>query len=123
MLHPFSTFACVNRQQRALFRSLARWQNTPTRDLGEFGLSVTTNISNPTSGAVTVQFSLHHQYGGIHQSGIISFSDDGYGYLDWISEAATPILREFLLSSALSGNPWRTPSVSELLLDGVRIGA
>ena len=103
MLHFFSTFARVQRQQRALFRALAKWQNDPTKDLGRFGLSITTEITNPRSNAVTVQFSLHHNGGGLHQSGLISYPFDASGWdFAWLPSHTAPLLREFLIPSAMS---------------------
>jgi hypothetical protein len=101
MLDYFSTFRIVQRQQRKLLLALAQWQRSPQRDLGEFGLSITTEISNPSSAAITVQFSLHHEAGGILQSGLISFSWDGAD-LDWLSDSVATLVLEFLLPSVIT---------------------
>jgi hypothetical protein len=105
MLDYFSTFNVVQRQQRALFRALAQWQNAPATDLGKFGLSVTTEITNPRSSSVTVQFALHHEGGGIHQSGLVTFGHDEDGCdLHWLPNVTAPLLHEFLLPSAIAGD-------------------
>ena len=103
MLNPFSTWRTVQRQQRALLRSLARWQSTPNRELGEFGLSVTTEITTPDHDTVAVRFTLHHQRGGVMDSGQFNFSQDHLLRYVTLGDAWAPLLREFLLPTALSG--------------------
>lgn len=105
MLDFFSTWRTVQRQQRALLRSLARWQSTPYRELGEFGLSVTTEISTPDSSTVAVRFTLHHEGGGVMDSGQFDFDHDRLTAFVTLGEAWAPLLREFLLPSALSTGP------------------
>ena len=124
MPHFFSTFDTVRRQQCRLFRAFARWQNNPSRELGDFGLSVTTEISNPRSNSVTIQFLLHHQHGGVHQSGVVTlnYEPEQYDLARWLPDATTPLLREFLLPSAIAGE-FRHKPEPELVFDGGRMGA
>lgn len=121
MLDFFSTFNVVQRQQRKLLHALAQWQRSPNRDLGEYGLSVTTEITNPSSAAITIQFSLHHEAGGILQSGLVSLGWDWEGnYLGTIESETTPLLREFLLPSAIaSGEAWAEPKPLAVLEGGL----
>lgn len=115
MLHFFSTFARVQRQQRALFRALAKWQNDPTKDLGLFGLSITTDIASPDPKTVTVQFTLHHSGGGSHFSGIVTYPFDSAGWdFAWLPAHAGPLLREFLMPTAMS-RTFRNPSIPAFL--------
>jgi hypothetical protein len=110
MLDYFSSWNVVMRQQRALLRAFARWQNNPGRDLGTFGLSVTTEITNPRSSSVTVQFTLHHSGGGALHSGLVSFDYESTDWdFAWLAEIASPLLREFLLPSAIAGE-FRAPA-------------
>ena len=103
VLDYFSTWNSVQRQQRKLFRALAQWQCAPGRDLGSFGLSVTTEVTNPRSNAITLQFTLHHEAGGQHESGIVTLDcDPNQGDIDWLPGVASPLLSEFLLPSAIA---------------------
>jgi hypothetical protein len=103
MLDFFNTWNTVRRQQRALFRAFAKWQNTPSRNMGDFGLSITTEISNPSSASVTLQFVLHHDGGGRYESGLMSFECDSVeSQMATVVNAARPLLREFLLPSAVA---------------------
>ena len=94
------------RKEKALFRALANWQNDPSRELGDFGLSVTTDVSSPiiqATGYVGIQFRLHHASGAYYHSGTFRFPcastpDD----LDWLPDVAGPLLNEFLLPSGIS---------------------
>ena len=117
MLDFFSTWRTVQRQQRALLRSLARWQSTPDRDLGRFGLSVTTEITTPDHSTVTVRFTLHHEGGGVMDSGQFDFDHDRLIAFVTLGDAWAPLLREFLLPSALSAGPV-TPLQAPAVLDG-----
>jgi hypothetical protein len=66
-------------------------------------LSVTTDVTNPRSNAITLQFTLHHEGGGRHESGIITLDyDPNEGDIDWLPEVASPLLSEFLLPSAIA---------------------
>jgi len=101
----FNSWNTIQRQQRALFCALARWQEAPERDLGHFGLSVTADIASDC-GLIAVQFVLHHQSGGRHESGIVRFeADRDCRELGWFVDAAKPLLCEFLLPSALICRP------------------
>jgi hypothetical protein len=105
MLNFFGTWNTVQRQQRALFRALAQWQNDPERELGDFGLSVTTEITNPRSDAISIQFTLHHSRGGSYDSGLVTIGDEpDAGNLGWLPEVASPLLSEFLLPSGIAGD-------------------
>ena len=120
MLDYFSTFRIAYRQQRALFRALAQWQRQPLRDLGDFGLSVTSEITNPSSAAVTIQFLLHHEGGGMHASGLFSLPWDGVD-LEFLPADAQLLLHEFLLPSAISsGEPWHSPKPLKVLEGGLQ---
>ena len=96
MLNPFSDWNTVRRQQRALLRFLARWQSTPNRELGEFGLCITTEITTPDHDTVAVRFTLHHERGGVMDSGQFNFSQDHLLRCGTLG-AWAPLLREFLL--------------------------
>lgn len=94
------------RKTKALLRALGNWQNDPSRELGDFGLSVTTDVSSPTMGArgyVGIQFTLHHASGAHYHSGTFRFpcasSPDDF---DWLPDVAGPLLNEFLLPSGIS---------------------
>lgn len=94
------------RREKALLRALANWQEDPSRELGDFGLSVTTDVSSPiiqATGYVGIQFTLHHASGAHYHSGTYRFSctstpDD----FDWLPDVAGPLLNEFLLPSGIS---------------------
>lgn len=102
MLHYFSTWNTVKRQQRALFKALALWQSNADEELGEFGLSVTTDIS-VEAGSLTFQFNLHHQAGGQHDSGIVTLPCDAESQdWDWLSDVLSPFFSEFLLPNTVS---------------------
>lgn len=120
MLDFFSTWRTVQRQQRALLRSLARWQSTPNRELGEFGLSVTTEITTPDHSTVAVRFTLHHEQGGVMDSGQFDFDHDRLMGYSTVGDAWAPLLREFLLPSALCSVPAAAPKISTLLLGEAR---
>ena len=103
------------RRDKALLRALADWQNDPSRELGDFGLSITTDISSPiinvSIGYVGIQFTLHHVSGARYHSGRFRFpcdaishyppdvSDVEPGYFDWLPDVAGPLLNEFLMPS------------------------
>lgn len=120
MLDFFSTWRTVQHQQRALLRSLARWQSTPDRELGGFGLSVTTEITTPDRDTVAVRFTLHHEGGGVMDSGQFNFDHDRLLAFATIGDAWAPLLREFLLPSALSAGPVCTPEAPAVLGGGLR---
>ena len=94
------------RRDKALLRALANWQEDPSRELGDFGLSVTTDVSSPiiqATGYVGIQFTLHHSSGAHYHSGTFRFPcastpDD----FDWLPDVAGPLLNEFLLPSGIS---------------------
>ena len=94
------------RREKALLRALANWQEDPSRELGDFGLSVTTDVSSPiiqATGYVGIQFTLHHASGAHYHSGTFRFPcastpDD----FDWLPDVAGPLLNEFLLPSGIS---------------------
>lgn len=117
MLDFFSTWRTVQRQQRALLRSLARWQSTPDRELGEFGLSVTTEITTPDRDTVAVRFTLHHECGGVMDSGLFDFDHDRLIEYATIGDAWAPLLREFLLPGLLSTCSV-TPRHRPVVIDG-----
>jgi hypothetical protein len=104
-------------REKALLRAFAEWQNDPSRELGEFGLSVTTDVSSPiirATGYVGIQFTLHHTSGAHYHSGTFRFfcastPDD----LDWLPDVAAPLLNEFLLPSGISNG--YQPVQSDLL--------
>jgi hypothetical protein len=94
------------RREKALLRALADWQKDPSRELGDFGLSVTTDVSSPIIQAtdyVNIQFTLHHASGAHYHSGTFRFHcfsfPDGF---DWLPDVADPLLNEFLLPSGIS---------------------
>ena len=120
MLNPFSDWNTVRRQQRALLRSLARWQSTPNRELGEFGLCVTTEITTPDHDTVAVRFTLHHERGGVMDSGQSNFSYDRLIQYATIGDAWAPLLREFLLPSALSADASATAQLPVALEGGLQ---
>ena len=104
-------------RKKALLCAFAEWQNDPSRELGEFGLSVTTDISSPASPAleyICIKFTLHHSSGGYLNSGTYRLpcesvlrddskvDNDESGYFDWLPDVAGPLLNEFLLPSGFS---------------------
>jgi hypothetical protein len=119
------------RRTKALLWSLAEWQNDPSRELGEFGLSVTTDISSPASQAleyICIKFTLHHSSGGYLNSGTYRLPcanvlhDDSEvdnvesGYFDWLPDVAGPLLNEFLLPSGVSDGYQRSAKFEPLRL-------
>jgi hypothetical protein len=105
------------RRTKALLCAFAEWQNDPSRELGEFGLSVTTDINSPASQAleyICIKFTLHHSSGGYLNSGIYRLpcervlrddsgaDNDQSGYFDWLPYVTSPLLNEFLLPSGVS---------------------
>jgi hypothetical protein len=119
MLNPFTTWQrSPSRQHRALLRSLARWQSTPNRELGEFGLCVTTEITTPDHDTVAVRFTLHHERGGVMDSGQFNFSQDHLLRCGTLG-AWAPLLREFLLPSTLSDDASATVQLPVALEGGL----
>ena len=105
MLNFFGTWNTVRRQQRALFRALAQWQNDSEYELGDFGLSVTTEITNPSPDSISIQFTLHHSSGGSYDSGLVIINDEpDVGNLDWLPAVTSPLLSEFLLPSGIAND-------------------
>ena len=114
------------RSEKALLRALANWQKDPSTELGDFGLSVTTDLSSPmqTTGYVVFQFRLHHLKGGHYHSGIyripcgntVSTVFDPSLALDWLPEVAGPLLNEFLLPSGISDGIQRSAKFEPLRL-------
>jgi hypothetical protein len=94
------------RREKALLRALAEWQNDPSRELGDFGLSVTTDVSSPiiqATGYVVIQFTLHHASGAHYHSGTLRFPcASAPEDFDWLPDVAGPLLNEFLLPSGIS---------------------
>jgi hypothetical protein len=118
------------RREKALLRALANWQKDPSTELGDFGLSVTTDLSSPiqATGYVVIQFTLHHLKGGHYHSGIYripcestvfdpSLADEvESGYFDWLPDVAGPLLNEFLLPSGISDGIQRSAKFEPLRL-------
>lgn len=118
------------RREKALLRALADWQNDPSRELGDFGLSITTDVSSPFSAAdhLNIQFTLHHSSGAHYDSGLYkmpyaiishdaSDTDDvESGHFDWLPDVAGPLLNEFLLPSGISDGYQRTAKFEPLRL-------
>jgi hypothetical protein len=108
------------RRKKALFRALANWQEDHSRELGDFGLSVTTDVSSPiiqATGYVGIQFTLHHASGAHYHSGTFRFPcantpDD----FDWLPDVAGPLLNEFLLPSGISDGYQSTTKFEPLRL-------
>jgi hypothetical protein len=128
LLDYFSSFNVAMRQQRALLKALAQWQLSAGGELGEYGLSVTAEVTNPRScGSITVQFSLHHQAGGCLQSGAFTIdtqdpADPRQGSLDWLAHKTTPLLQEFLLPGApdaLANPTTRGAAAEDVIGEGV----
>ena len=105
------------RRKKPLLRALAEWQNDPSRELGDLGLSVTTNISSAASEGleyICIRFTLHHSSGSYLNSGTYRLpcanvlhddseaDNDKSGYFDWLPDVAGPLLNEFLLPSGVS---------------------
>jgi hypothetical protein len=120
------------RRTKALLCAFAKWQNDPSRELGEFGLSVTTDISSPASQALEytcIKFTLHHSSGGYLNSGTYRLpcvnvwhddpevDNDESGYFDWLPDVAGPLLNEFLLPSGISDDYQPMQSGSLRLVD------
>jgi hypothetical protein len=123
LLDYFSSFNVAMRQQRAMLKALAQWQLSAGGELGEYGLSVTAEITNPRScGSITVQFSLHHQAGGCLQSGAFTIDATSTDDLDWLAEKTTPLLQEFLLPGApdaLANPTTRGADAEDVIGEGV----
>jgi len=108
-----------HRREKALLRALADWQKDPSRELGDFGLSVTTDVSSPLieTGYVRIHFTLLHASGACHNSGIYrcpctDFLDD----FDWLPDVVSPLLSEFLLPSGISDGYRRSTELEPLKL-------
>lgn len=116
MLDYFGVWGTVQRQQRALFHALARWQNDPARHMGDFGLSVTTEYNHLPEGLFALQFSLRHRSGGLLQSGevIIEFTNDADELSRKLPGIAMPLLREFLMPSGFSAKLVGLPTLTEV---------
>jgi hypothetical protein len=119
------------RRTKALLCAFAEWQNDPSRELGEFGLSVTTDVSTPVNqvaGYVGIQFTLHHSSGAHYHSGTYRLpctsilrdasdvDDVESGYFDWLPDVAGPLLNEFLLPSGISDGYQRSVRFEPLKL-------
>lgn len=109
------------RRKKALLRALANWQEDHSRELGDFGLSVTTDVSSPiiqATGYVGIQFTLHHASGAHYHSGTLRFPcantpDD----FDWLPDVAGPLLNEFLLPSGISDGYQRSAELKPFKLE------
>ena len=108
------------RSEKALLRALANWQKDPSTELGDFGLSVTTDLSHSmqATGYVVFQFTLHHFKGGHYHSGIyrIPCESTVFDPFDWLPEVAGPLLNEFLLPSGISDGIQRSAKFEPLRL-------